>query len=68
VQNESTPSSSSEEELVVFPMITHLMCQWKDLKGKEGNGLKISGMLLRRWRVPPLHFWRNPKILKKQYM
>jgi hypothetical protein len=68
VQSESTPSSSLEEEFVV--RMTHLvtlhkMCQGKDLKGNEGNGLGVGGLLPRRWNAPPLHFWRNPKILKK---
>ncbi len=55
---------------LLFRMITHLMnlhnmCQGKDLKGNEGNGLGISGLLPRRWSMPLLHFWKNPKILKK---
>ncbi len=46
---------------LLFQMITHLMnhhkmCQGKDLKGNEGNGLEIGGLLPRRWSVPPLHF------------
>jgi hypothetical protein len=39
------------------------MCQGKDLKGNERNGLKIGGLLPSRWSAPPLHFWRSPKIL-----
>jgi len=55
---------------LLFPMITHVvnlhkMCRAKDLKGNEGNGLEIGGLLPRKWSTPLLHFWRRPKILKK---
>jgi hypothetical protein len=43
----------------LFQMITHLMnlhkmCRGKDLKGNEGNGLGIGGLLRRRLSAPPL--------------
>jgi hypothetical protein len=57
---------------LLFRMTIHLMSlhnasQGKDLRGNEGSGLEIGGLLPRRWSVPPLHFWRNPKILKKHW-
>jgi hypothetical protein len=69
VQSESTPIVHQKKKLL-FSMITYLvnlhkMCRGKDLKGNEGNGLEIGGLLPRKWSVPPLHFWRSPKMLKK---
>jgi hypothetical protein len=45
----------------IHPMNLHNMSQGKDLKGNERNGLGIGGLLLRRWSMPPSHFWRSPK-------
>jgi len=69
VQSESILSSSSEEEFVVsndnpFNEPSQDVSR-EDLKGNEGNGLGIGGLLPRRWSAPPLHFWKSPKILKK---
>ncbi len=69
VQSESTPKSSSEEEFIISndnpSSEPSQMCRGKDLKGNEGNGLGIGGLLLRRWSASRLCFWRSPKILRK---
>ncbi len=62
VQDESTLSSSSKEELVVFNDNPSNVARERPQRQQRELALRL---LLRRWSLSQLHFWRSPKILKK---